>query len=55
LPLAPRRGGPAIDFRALNYRWKVKDAALVERFIEIYLITPTERQTFSNDALLAPR
>ena len=28
LPLAPRRGGPAIDLRALNYRWKVKGAAL---------------------------
>jgi catechol 2,3-dioxygenase-like lactoylglutathione lyase family enzyme len=22
LPLAPRRGGPAIDFRSLNYRWR---------------------------------
>jgi hypothetical protein len=29
--------------------------ALVLRFIEIYLITRTELQTFSNDALLAPR
>jgi catechol 2,3-dioxygenase-like lactoylglutathione lyase family enzyme len=28
LPLAPRRGGPAIDFRALNYSWNVKGAAL---------------------------
>ena len=28
LPLAPRRGGPAIDFRALNYRWNGKNAAL---------------------------
>jgi catechol 2,3-dioxygenase-like lactoylglutathione lyase family enzyme len=28
LPLAPRRGGPTIDFRALNYRWNGKDAAL---------------------------
>lgn len=28
LPLAPRRGGPAIDFRALNYRWNGKGAAL---------------------------
>jgi ABC-type Fe3+ transport system permease subunit len=28
---------------------------LVFRFIEIYLITRTELQTFSNDALLAPR
>ena len=28
---------------------------LVYRFNEIYLITRTERQTFSNDALLAPR
>ena len=27
---------------------------LVYRFIEIYLITRTELQTFSNDALLAP-
>lgn len=29
--------------------------ALVYRFNEIYLITRTELQTFSNDALLAPR
>ena len=28
---------------------------LVYRFNEIYLITRTELQTFSNDALLAPR
>jgi catechol 2,3-dioxygenase-like lactoylglutathione lyase family enzyme len=27
LPLAPRRGGPPIDFCALNYRWKGKSAA----------------------------
>ena len=30
-------------------------AELVYRFIEIYLITRTELQTFSNDAPLAPR
>ncbi len=28
LPPAPRRGGPAIDFRALNYRWKEASRAL---------------------------
>jgi catechol 2,3-dioxygenase-like lactoylglutathione lyase family enzyme len=28
LPPAPRRGGPAIDFRALNYNWNGKEAAL---------------------------
>lgn len=28
LPPAPRRGGPAIDFRALNYRWDGKSAAV---------------------------
>jgi catechol 2,3-dioxygenase-like lactoylglutathione lyase family enzyme len=26
LPAAPRRGGPAIDFRGLNYRWNGKSA-----------------------------
>jgi catechol 2,3-dioxygenase-like lactoylglutathione lyase family enzyme len=28
LPLAPRRGGKAIDFRGLNYQWKNKSGAL---------------------------
>ena len=28
LPLAPRRGGPPIDFRGLNYHWNNKGAAL---------------------------
>jgi len=28
LPLAPRRGGQPIDFRALNYHWNSKGAAL---------------------------
>jgi catechol 2,3-dioxygenase-like lactoylglutathione lyase family enzyme len=28
LPLAPRRGGKAIDFRRLNYQWKNKRGAL---------------------------
>jgi catechol 2,3-dioxygenase-like lactoylglutathione lyase family enzyme len=28
LPLAPRRGGKAIDFRGLNYQWKNKGGAL---------------------------
>ena len=28
LPLAPRRGGPPIDFRRLNYHWNNKGAAL---------------------------
>jgi catechol 2,3-dioxygenase-like lactoylglutathione lyase family enzyme len=28
LPLAPRRGGEAIDFRGLNYQWKNKRGAL---------------------------
>jgi catechol 2,3-dioxygenase-like lactoylglutathione lyase family enzyme len=28
LPLAPRRGGEAIDFRGLNYQWKNKSGAL---------------------------
>ena len=28
LPLAPRRGGKAIDFRGLNYQWKNKAGAL---------------------------
>ena len=27
LPPAPRRGGPAIDFRSLNYRWNANGAA----------------------------
>jgi catechol 2,3-dioxygenase-like lactoylglutathione lyase family enzyme len=27
LPLAPRRGGPPIDFRSLNYRWRGQGAA----------------------------
>jgi catechol 2,3-dioxygenase-like lactoylglutathione lyase family enzyme len=27
LPAAPRRGGPAIDFRSLNYRWNANGAA----------------------------
>jgi catechol 2,3-dioxygenase-like lactoylglutathione lyase family enzyme len=27
LPLAPRRGGPAIDFYSLNYQWRGQDAA----------------------------
>jgi catechol 2,3-dioxygenase-like lactoylglutathione lyase family enzyme len=27
LPLAPRRGGPPIDFRSLNYRWRGQSAA----------------------------
>jgi hypothetical protein len=27
LPAAPRRGGPAIDFGSLNYRWNVTSAA----------------------------
>jgi catechol 2,3-dioxygenase-like lactoylglutathione lyase family enzyme len=30
LPPAPRRGGPAIDFRALNYHWNGTGAALDE-------------------------
>jgi catechol 2,3-dioxygenase-like lactoylglutathione lyase family enzyme len=28
LPLAPRRGGPPIDFRSLNYRWGDRSATL---------------------------
>jgi catechol 2,3-dioxygenase-like lactoylglutathione lyase family enzyme len=28
LPLAPRRGGPPIDFRGLNYHWNNKSAVL---------------------------
>jgi catechol 2,3-dioxygenase-like lactoylglutathione lyase family enzyme len=31
LPLAPRRGGPPIDFRGLNYRWNSKGALDVEQ------------------------
>ena len=30
LPLAPRRGGPPIDFRALNYNWDSKGAAKLD-------------------------
>jgi catechol 2,3-dioxygenase-like lactoylglutathione lyase family enzyme len=30
LPLAPRRGGPPIDFRALNYSWNSKGAAKMD-------------------------
>jgi catechol 2,3-dioxygenase-like lactoylglutathione lyase family enzyme len=28
LPMAPRRGGPAIDFRSLNYRWRDQSQTL---------------------------
>jgi catechol 2,3-dioxygenase-like lactoylglutathione lyase family enzyme len=28
LPLAPRRGGPPIDFRSLNYKWRGQSAVL---------------------------
>jgi catechol 2,3-dioxygenase-like lactoylglutathione lyase family enzyme len=31
LPLAPRRGGPPIDFRGLNYRWNSKGALDVDQ------------------------
>lgn len=41
-------------YRILRDTKAAKDD-LVYRFIKIYLITRTELQTFSNDALLAPR
>jgi len=34
LPLAPRRGGPPIDFRGLNYNWNSKGALDVDKTLQ---------------------
>jgi catechol 2,3-dioxygenase-like lactoylglutathione lyase family enzyme len=34
LPLAPRRGGPPIDFRGLNYHWNSKGAIDVDKTLK---------------------